>query len=89
VPSPERLLTAPRAGSPRAAIGWKTAGVTPNGEVDRTRVRIGLALITLVVIVALVLLIVVDGVVGKAIMFAVAATAFVRLVLLVRDVRQG
>jgi hypothetical protein len=63
--------------------------MAPDGEVDRTRVRIGLALITLVLVVALVLLLVIDGVVGKAIMFAIAATAFVRLVLLVRDVRQG
>jgi hypothetical protein len=63
--------------------------VPPDGGIDRTRVRIGLAIVTLVALVALVLVFVVDSVVGKAIMFAVAATAFVRLVLLVRDIRQG
>ena len=57
-------------------------------EIDRRRIRIGLALITLVVIAALVLVVLVEAPAGKAVMFAIALTAFVRAYLLSRSLRE-
>lgn len=60
----------------------------PSGaQRDPRKVRIGLAIICLVVVTALGMFVVVDGPAGKAIMFAVAAMAFARAFLLVRWLR--
>ena len=53
-----------------------------------TKVRIGLALIGVVILVALVMAVVVEAPVGKAVMFAIALTALVRAYLLYRSLRQ-
>ena len=57
-------------------------------EVNPTKVRIGLAIIGVVVLVALGLVAVIDSPLGKAIMFAVAVTAFVRAYVLYRALRR-
>jgi hypothetical protein len=54
---------------------------------DPRKVRLGLAIISAVVVLALVLLLVIEAPAGKALMFAVAATAIVRAFLLVRWLR--
>jgi hypothetical protein len=66
-------------------------GVTePRGEQqDPRKVRIGLAIITVVAIIAVGMFFVVDAAAGKAVMFAVAATAFVRVYLLFRWLRRS
>jgi hypothetical protein len=51
------------------------------------KVRIGLALIGVVILVALVMAVVVEAPAGKAIMFAIAVTAVVRAYLLYRYLR--
>jgi hypothetical protein len=51
------------------------------------KVRIGLALIGIVIAVALVMTVVIEAPVGKAVMFAIALTAFVRAYLLYRSLR--
>jgi hypothetical protein len=56
-------------------------------QVDRRKVRLGLAVITAVVVVALVLAFVVDSSVGRAIMFAIALLGIVRAFLLSRSLR--
>jgi hypothetical protein len=53
-----------------------------------TKVRIGLALIGVVILVALVMAVVVEAPVGKAVMFAIALTALVRAYLLYRSLRR-
>jgi Flp pilus assembly protein TadB len=57
-------------------------------ETSVTKVRVGLALITLVVVVALVMIAVIDSPAGKAVMFAIAVTAVVRAYLLFRSLRR-
>jgi hypothetical protein len=52
------------------------------------RVRIGLALITVVFAVALVMMFLIAAPAGKAVMFAIALTAFVRVLLLFRSLRR-
>ena len=52
------------------------------------KVRIGLALIGVVILVALVMIAVIEAPAGKAVMFAIALTAFVRAYLLYRDLRR-
>lgn len=60
----------------------------PTGdERDPRKVRLGLAIICVVVVIALGMFIVIDAPAGKALMFAVAATAFVRAFLLFRWLR--
>lgn len=60
----------------------------PSGpQRDPRKVRMGLAIISIVVVLALVLVFVVEAPAGKALMFAVAATAIVRAFLLVRWLR--
>lgn len=54
---------------------------------NRTRVRIGLALISLVVLVAVAMIFLIEAPAGKAVMFAIAVTAFVRAYLLFRSMR--
>lgn len=58
-------------------------------QVDRRRVRLGLAIIGLVLVVALVMVAVVESPAGKAVMFAIALTALVRAFLLARSLRAG
>jgi hypothetical protein len=58
-----------------------------DGQRDPRKVRIGLAIISVVVVVAVVAMVVIDSAAGKALMFAVAATAFVRAFLLQRWLR--
>lgn len=67
------------------------AGVTDpaDPEIDPRKVRIGLALISLVVLVAVGLLFVIDDGIGRAIMFAVALSGIIRAYLLTRSLRQG
>lgn len=60
----------------------------PTPELDRRKIRIGLALISAVVIVALVMVFVIEAPAGKAVMFAIALTAFVRAYLLSRSLRR-
>jgi hypothetical protein len=57
-------------------------------QIDRRKIRIGLALIVLVVIAAVILMFVVEAPAGKAVMFAIAVTAFVRAFLLSRSLRR-
>jgi len=51
------------------------------------RVRIGLAVISVVVVVAVAMIFLVEAPAGKAVMFAIAVTAFVRAYLLFRSLR--
>lgn len=55
--------------------------------VDRMKVRLGLAIIAFVLVVSLVLVFVLAAAVLKALMFAIAVTAFVRVFLLARSLR--
>jgi Na+/H+ antiporter NhaD/arsenite permease-like protein len=57
-------------------------------ERDPRKVRAGLAIICAVVVAAVALFVVVDAPAGKALMFAVAATALVRAFLLHRWLRR-
>lgn len=60
---------------------------TTGPQVDRRKVRMGLALISVVVVVALVLAFVVDSAVAQAIMFAIVLLGIVRAFLLSRALR--
>jgi hypothetical protein len=60
-------------------------GVAP--QINRNKVRLGLAIIGLVLVVALVMVAVVEAPAGKAVMFAIALTALVRAYLLARSLR--
>jgi hypothetical protein len=64
-----------------------TDPATPN--TDPRKVRIGLAMISVVVLAAVVLFLVIDDAIGRAIMFAVAALGIVRAYLLSRSLRDG
>jgi hypothetical protein len=57
-------------------------------ELSVAKVRIGLALIGVVILVALVMLVVVEAPAGKAVMFAIALTAMVRAYMLYRSLRR-
>jgi len=59
----------------------------PPSDIDRTKIRLGLALVTLVVAAALVILVAADSALARAIMFAIAVTGFVRAYRLVRALR--
>lgn len=54
---------------------------------DRQKVRMGLAVISLVLLVAVVLMLMIDDRLGHAVMFAVALTAIIRAYLLTRSLR--
>lgn len=58
-------------------------------QVDPRKVRMGLILVAVVVLVALSLAVVLDDVVGRSVMFAVAALGIVRAFLLTRSLRRG
>jgi hypothetical protein len=57
-------------------------------QVDRRKIRIGLVMVSIVVVVALVLVALVDSPFARAIMFAIAVSAFVRAFLIVRSLRR-
>ena len=57
-------------------------------EVDRTRVRAGLVIVTVTFVIALVGLVAIDSAVGKAIMGLVMFTAVLRAFFLTRSVRR-
>jgi hypothetical protein len=63
------------------------ADATPT-EINPTKVRIGLAVLAIVLIVALGMIAVIDSPAGKALMFAIAATVLVRAFLLFRSLRR-
>ncbi len=63
------------------------ADETPT-EINPTKVRIGLAVLAVVLIVALGMIAVIDSPAGKALMFAIAATVLVRAFLLFRSLRR-
>jgi len=63
------------------------ADETPT-ELNPTKVRIGLAVLAVVLIVALGMIAVIDSPAGKALMFAIAATVLVRAFLLFRSLRR-
>jgi hypothetical protein len=56
---------------------------------DQRKVRIGLAIISTVVLIAIALFLVVDDPVGRAVMFAIALLGIVRAFLLSRSLRRG
>lgn len=58
-----------------------------DARLDPRKVRVGLAVVGVVLVVALVLLLVIDSAFAKAIMFAIAAVALVRAYLLSRWLR--
>jgi hypothetical protein len=58
------------------------------GTIDIAKVRIGLAIIGLVMLAALAGIVLVEAPAGKAVMFAIALTAFVRAFLLARSLRK-
>lgn len=59
------------------------------GAPNPRKVRAGLAIICVVVVIAVGGLFVIPSAVGKAVMLAVAVSAFVRAALLVRALRRG
>jgi hypothetical protein len=61
----------------------------PSEDYDRRKIRAGLAIVTVVVLAALILMAVIDSGLGRAVMFAIAVTAFVRALLLARSLRRG
>ncbi len=76
-------------GDPPGASSVHDGGMTDptRDERDPIKVRVGLIIIGLVVALSVGLFVVIDAPAGKALMFAVAATAFVRAALLVRWLR--
>ena len=60
----------------------------PSEDVDRRRVRIGLAIVSALVLVTFVLLLTVDEPLGRAVMGAVMFAALVRAALLIRTIRR-
>ncbi|MFL6204596.1 MAG: hypothetical protein ACJ739_04525 [Acidimicrobiales bacterium] len=60
----------------------------PDAQLDPRRVRIGLIMISAVVVVAVVLIAVIDDPFGRAIMVGVAAVAIIRAFLLSRSLRK-
>jgi hypothetical protein len=57
-------------------------------QMSPAKVRVGLAIISVVVLIAVAMFFVVEAPAGKALMFAIALTAFVRAALLVRSARR-
>ena len=56
-------------------------------QLDPRKIRLGLAIVTAIVVVALILLVIVDDPIGKAVMAGVAAVGVVRAFLLRRSLR--
>jgi hypothetical protein len=88
-PTADSNLTATEAHQPRPSDPRHHAAMDDPSPppIDRTKVRLGLALIAIVLVVALVLVFVVAATIVKALMFAIAVTAFVRVFLLARSLR--
>jgi len=59
-----------------------------NGQVDVTKVRIGLAIVGVVIVAALATMLAIDSTPGKAVMFAIILTVMVRAYLLFRSLKQ-
>ena len=57
-------------------------------ELNPRKVRVGLALVSVVVIVAVVLFVVIEDPFGRAVMFGVAAIGVIRAFLLTRSLRR-
>ena len=74
------------AGTGAATLSPMSDETPPQRSV--AKVRIGLALIGVVILVALVMIAVIEAPAGKAVMLAIALTAFVRAYLLYRDLRR-
>lgn len=71
-----------------ARASGQNAGMTDDDPVfDRRKIRIGLALIAVVVVVAVIMVFAVEAPAGKAVMFAIALTALVRAYLLTKSLR--
>jgi hypothetical protein len=64
------------------------SGVPEDDEVDRTRVRAGLAIVSVTFLIALVALLVIESAVAKIVMGLVMFTALVRAFLLARSLRR-
>ena len=60
---------------------------SPGPEVDRRKIRLGLAMVSVVVVVAVVLAFTIGSALGRAIMFAIALLGIVRAFLLSRALR--
>ena len=60
----------------------------PEPALDPRKVRIGLLIISIVVVVAIVLLFVIDDPFGRAVMLGVAALGVIRAFLLARSLRR-
>jgi hypothetical protein len=58
-------------------------------EVNRRKVRVGLAMVSVVVVAAVVLFVIIDDPIGRAVMFAVALSGFIRAYLMTRSLREG
>jgi hypothetical protein len=62
---------------------------TPPAEIDPKRIRLGLAIVSVVFLVSLVLAAIINDPLGRAVMAAIALSAIIRAGLLIRSVRQG
>ena len=60
----------------------------PDPQLDPRKVRLGLAMVSIVVVVAVALLFVIDDPLGRAVMFGVAALGVTRAFLLTRSLRR-
>jgi len=83
----DSCLTSVSAGQVAAATLSAMPDETPQ-ERSVAKVRIGLALIGVVILVGLVMIAVVEAPAGKALMFAIVVTALVRAYLLYRSLRR-
>jgi hypothetical protein len=61
---------------------------SPRDDIDPRRVRFGLVVVTVVFLVSLALAALIDDRLGRAIMAAIALSAVLRAVLLVRSIRR-
>ena len=81
------MLTRVAAGESGPATLSAMPDPTPQ-QPSVAKVRIGLAVLGLVLVVALVMVAVIESPAGKALMFAIAATVLVRAFLLYRSLRR-
>jgi hypothetical protein len=77
----------PMLGAPRVGL-LRQNRIVPSDDVDPKRVRLGLAMVSLVFLVSLALAALVDDPLGRAVMAAIALSAILRAVLLARSVRR-
>jgi hypothetical protein len=57
-------------------------------EMNPAKVRLGLVMVSVVVLVAIILFVLIDDALGRAVMFGVALAGFIRAFLLVRALRR-